>query len=792
MNGAKPDIASLTGASALPWFLAALFDWGIIITVFHFVNVIGAWYAYPVAAFVIGTRQHALTLLAHDGAHYLVFKNRFANDVATGLVAFWPLGLGLDSYRAIHFAHHRHLSSDKDPEMGFKKRSAPSWDLPATRQQIVKQFLANLCGLGVLQMRHAAPDLAPRSARDYGGVALVWGAALTLSCFTGAWHFILLWTASLFTSFWACFVVRTWTEHPGIVGTPRFHAGPVARFVFFPHNTHCHWEHHEYAAVPFSNMLKLRALCETPRLQDSPKKVFAALEHAPAVKSGDFIAESAVFLLIFLMLLTPQNLFATTKAGIVTSHPLATAAGARVLSQGGSAADAAVAAALTLAVVEPSHSGLGGGGVAIHFDKVQNQWSEFDYMESIGLEAVAGVEPMLPEKKNAAAKSVAVPGFIAGLEKIHKRFGKLAWDELFTDAIRLATDGFALDTRYPELLKLVPENYAKDADFKLFFIDQAIGKAPVLKQENLAKTLQKLSDGGAKEFYSGALSKAILSEATKKQIALHDGDLTYYETRVLEPQGFFFKDLRIFAPSSPSFGAPFLDHLLRAYRVSKVTSDAPDFPKFLETETGKFLAKNDTFKTDAPIKSGYASFVLATDAKGNVVSMVNTLHGLFGSGIVLNGTGILMNAAGADTLMKKFLSESDAANNYTLAKRPLHFLTPLIMFRGFDEVVAIATDGGFTTPVNSFQILVKAFSEGDSLTKALKAPKFYPLPTVKQNLYEKGFPAKILAAKLAAPVTVSPYPVGNVGLLHIFKGGIKTLADERSLSTGEVLVIKGK
>jgi gamma-glutamyltranspeptidase/glutathione hydrolase len=451
------------------------------------------------------------------------------------------------------------------------------------------------------------------------------------------------------------------------------------------------------------------------------------------------------------------------------------------LRENGSAADAAIAAALTLAVADPAHSGIGGGGLAVYYDKMQNRYALFDYLESAPLSEVEGF--VLPQALGEAKApddpvfSVAVPGLVAGLEKLHRRFGKLAWAELFTEALEAAENGFVPDETFRADFARAAETHVQAA-FKTFFAPPQDEKQP-LKQENLAQTLKKLRDGGAKEFYEGALSKVVLKELAEAGSRTTVNDFAYYEVRVTEPALYYDKDLKIAAPGWPSFGQAFLDRLQRALRVAKIKTTAPEFPKFLEDEAKRFVAEEAGLKDLSSLKYGYAAHVSVIDARGNAISLTDTLHGLFGSGTVLNGTGILLNAAGRNGYLVKALGDKASNLDWALKKRPVNFLTPMILTRGFEETSVLGTSGGITIPQALFQILEKAFDEQQGFAKALKAPLFYSLPREKQNLHDKGFSAKALAPKTAFPAELTPYPVGSPQIVQSTAGKIKAFSTVR-------------
>jgi fatty acid desaturase len=170
------------------------------------------------------------------------------------------LGASLRAYRKFHLAHHRHVGTADDPESDYKAGMGSRWRLPLTRRRLVSRALLDCVGLGAPDVLQTFKTLRPRDLDDalaYAGFWLVVGAALT---FAGLAWCIALWLVASATTQWAAFRVRIWTEHAGLSEgeTHRFHANWWQRWLFFPMNTWCHYEHHAHAATPFYLLPELR------------------------------------------------------------------------------------------------------------------------------------------------------------------------------------------------------------------------------------------------------------------------------------------------------------------------------------------------------------------------------------------------------------------------------------------------------------------------------------------------------------------------------------------------------
>jgi len=237
----------------LNWSISVAVNWliivGTIALTYRFDHIAG----YLLAVLVVGTRQHALAVLAHDGAHLHVTANRWINDAATSLFCFWPLGVGLHGWRKFHFDHHRLVGTAADPEFGIKNKYPKNWS-PETNQP--RQFFADLLGFSALEATMLIRLAKPVRIVDVLGpvttIVAGWGAVL----YWADWRALAIWHVASATSFWAVFRLRAFTEHVGTTSTHRLSEPPLwKKLLYLPENTWLHWEHHKFPAVP-SRQLK--------------------------------------------------------------------------------------------------------------------------------------------------------------------------------------------------------------------------------------------------------------------------------------------------------------------------------------------------------------------------------------------------------------------------------------------------------------------------------------------------------------------------------------------------------
>jgi fatty acid desaturase len=240
---------------------------------------------YAVCVAFIGARQHGLIVLAHDAAHYRLFRNRALNDWTGELLLAWPFVLfTMQAYRRNHFPHHRHINTDDDPD--WVRKRTPEWEFPKRRTELARMLLADATGIGFVKFIGVASKLprAPKSAessrdRIFRVGRLVFlaslGTALTL---LGGWKaYLLYWVVPYVTWMQLAFHVRSIAEHFAITGRSGVYAGTRTvlpnwfdRAFIGTNNVNYHLEHHLYPSVPFYNLPELhRVLMQDPEYRRS-------------------------------------------------------------------------------------------------------------------------------------------------------------------------------------------------------------------------------------------------------------------------------------------------------------------------------------------------------------------------------------------------------------------------------------------------------------------------------------------------------------------------------------------
>ncbi len=214
---------------------------------------VSPWF-WPLSIVIIGTRQHAIAVLGHDGAHFAICRNRRLNDVLAAL-SFWPFGMGLKPYREFHFLHHKAVGTPEDPELALKSLSPGKW-----RGHRIRTLLSDLCGGGSPEFVRAM------FAADFQWASLFVFGVYAVLIALGQWQAVALWVIASGTVFWASFRQRMLEEHCGRYVTSRHRRTPALwrRLSYLPHHIWKHWEHHRWPSI-HPRLLRNRGRVRKPR-----------------------------------------------------------------------------------------------------------------------------------------------------------------------------------------------------------------------------------------------------------------------------------------------------------------------------------------------------------------------------------------------------------------------------------------------------------------------------------------------------------------------------------------------
>ena len=488
-----------------------------------------------------------------------------------------------------------------------------------------------------------------------------------------------------------------------------------------------------------------------------------------------------------------KEIHSKDKGMVVSAHPLASEAGAKILKMGGNAFDAAIATQFALAVVYPQAGNIGGGGFLVG---TTNKGEKFalDYRETAPIKASRDM--YLDEKGNANTDlsqngrlAVGVPGSISGMFYTHKKFGKLPMSALIQPAIDLAEKGFAVTLREANLLNSTKEDFLKHNSHKTAFTKDIPWKqGDLLIQKELANTLKAIQKNGEKGFYEGNNAQLLVDEIKKGNGIISLEDLKNYKTRERKVLSFDYKGNEIISMPLPSSGGPLLAQMLKmaSYEnLEKYEQNSPEAlqimveaerrayadraeymgdPDFIEDKTQMLISdeylknrwKNFSFEKATPSaevgniisqpkESEQTTHISIIDKFGNAASITTTLNGLYGSKVVVKGGGYFLNNEMDDFSVKPgvpnmFGAVGGEANSIVPNKRMLSSMTPTIVLKNGKPYIVVGTPGGTTIPTSVFQSIVNAIDFKLSPNFVINAPKFHHqwLPEVIYT--EKNFP----------------------------------------------------
>ena len=271
----KEELTKLSTVKPLLACMHVAAEWALIAATIYLCQRFWSPLLYIFAVAFIGSRQHALLVLMHDGVHYRLLRNRWLNDWMSEVVLAWPHLVTARQYRKNHFAHHKYLNSAQDPDL--KRRAGdPVWVFPQTVQNLSKTLFRDATGLNAPAMLKLAVSVAAADVVPPGFLVLRYGfyaAALGVIAYAGALEgFALYWIVPMFTWLVMIMRIRSIAEHHAIeIGEPQTayprtrttQATLIERIFLAPKNVNFHIEHHFFPSVPFYRLPELHAILMT-------------------------------------------------------------------------------------------------------------------------------------------------------------------------------------------------------------------------------------------------------------------------------------------------------------------------------------------------------------------------------------------------------------------------------------------------------------------------------------------------------------------------------------------------
>jgi gamma-glutamyltranspeptidase / glutathione hydrolase len=457
--------------------------------------------------------------------------------------------------------------------------------------------------------------------------------------------------------------------------------------------------------------------------------------------------------------------------GIVASSQVqASQAGAEILSHGGSAVDAAIATNAVLGVMEPDMNGIGGDLFAIYWEAKTGKlyglnasgWAPkaltIDYLKSKNITRMPGV----------GIDTVTVPGAVEGWNKLHERFGRMAWKDLFAPAIFYGENGFAVQ----ELIGMdwrasAREKLKNDRETRRVFLvhsdlvhDEAPAMGEVFRNPDLAHALRLLAEGGPRAYYGGEIAKAILATSRELGGTMTPEDLETFSAEWVEPISVTYRGWKVYElpPNGQGMAALEMLNIMEQFSPAKAGplsseelhkkieamklayADLARYnadPRFAKIPVAGLLSKEyakqrarliNPQKATCDPDAGHppasdTTYLTAVDREGNIVSLIQSNFSSFGSGITVRGMGFPLQNRGALFVLDP--TKPDALAGH---KRPFHTIIPAFMERG-DDHIGFGIMGGANQPLAHAQFVSNVVDYGMNLQAAMETARF----TVRSN-----------------------------------------------------------
>jgi gamma-glutamyltranspeptidase/glutathione hydrolase len=524
---------------------------------------------------------------------------------------------------------------------------------------------------------------------------------------------------------------------------------------------------------------------------------------------------------------------------IATAHPLATQAGHEILAEGGNAFDAAVAITAALAVVEPTSSGLGGGGFWLLHRAADNLDVMIDGRERAPLAATADMYldrdgEVVPGRSLDGPLAAGIPGTPAAIVHLAAKYGRLPLARSLAPAIRYASEGFRVGAHYLRLARFRQDTLLASPAAAHTFLDD--GFVPeegfVLRQPQLASTFERLASEGEEGFYGGDIARRLVKGVRAAGGIWCLEDLAQYSVVERRPVVGEYHGMRIVSASLPSSGGIVLISTLNVLSGLRLEGLAPGVRahRIIEAmrrtyrDRALFLGDSDYVPVDTArlLSAAHAAELRRTidpratpstalvpqagagpdtthfsviDAEGNRVAATLSINYPFGSGFMPQGTGVLLNNEMDDFVAKAGVPNvyglvGSSANGIAPGKRPLSSMTPTFLETP-DEVVALGTPGGsrIISMVLLASLEVAAGRGGPEDWVAL--PRFHHQYLPDEVVYEPGaFSDEQVTALKAMGYTLAPRdrPYGNMQIVMQREEDGRLFAASDPRGEGEALV----
>jgi gamma-glutamyltranspeptidase/glutathione hydrolase len=444
---------------------------------------------------------------------------------------------------------------------------------------------------------------------------------------------------------------------------------------------------------------------------------------------------------------------------VVSPHPLATLAGARALLEGGNAIDAAVATNAVLAVTLPHMCGIGGDAFFVIYSAREGRVLA---LNASGRAPAAATRGAVRARGHATMPvrgplTITVPGAVSGWAEALRRCGTMGLKDLLVPAIGYARHGFPATPEVPEVIGQNKDLLAKSPPAARVLLGRGVLRAGErLANGDLARSLERIAEGGADALYAGDLGRDLVRGLAPQGCLLAEEDLRAHRSDWVEPIRTRYRGHEIYQcpPNSQGITLLMMLNLLEGFDLAGAWGDEVTRlhlmieakklafadrdryvtdPAFVPVPTDRLLsaaytetrrrliAREQAMPVSAPSGDldGDTICLTTADGAGNWVCLIQSLYSSFGSGVMSEGTGILMQNRGSH-----FLLDEGHANRLEPGKRTLHTLMPGLVMRGGRPRAVVGTRGAGGQPQTVANVLVHWLDGGLSLQEALEAPRF--------------------------------------------------------------------
>ena len=464
------------------------------------------------------------------------------------------------------------------------------------------------------------------------------------------------------------------------------------------------------------------------------------------------------------------------KAMVVSARKEASQIGIDILKKGGNAYDAMIATQFALAVVYPIAGNIGGGGFMVYRNNDGTKGA-LDFREKAPIAAsknmyLDSLGNVIPTKSEFGALAVGIPGSVAGIFEVYKKFGTLPFKELIQPAIDLVRNGFRVTKKQAISLNSSSKAFEKANSYKTDF-QKEWKEGDLLKQEALAQTLERIRDFGKDGFYKGKTADLLVNYITELGGIITHEDLEKYTAIWRNPITFQYKDYQITSMTLPASGGICLAQILKLiepFNLDTIKQNSTQYiqllteaerrsyadrahylgdidfvdvpidslidPKYINQRMSSFSWKKATPSSEVSqgkilgYESNETTHYSIVDQFGNAVAVTTTLNTNYGSKVLVKGAGFFLNNE-----MDDFSSKPDVPNVYGLLgssanaiaseKRMLSSMTPTIVEKDGKLFMVLGTPGGSTIITSVLQNIINVVDYKMGMQESVNQPRFH-------------------------------------------------------------------